>query len=84
MSASILYLKGADVHRVEAGQSGVEPDVGQSQLRASQVAVAREDPLHPVQGSKHLTHGLVIGLLLRGEAGSVDSVVDVAAVRREN
>ncbi len=76
------HLKGADIHRVEPGQRGVEPDVGQGQLGASEVALAGEDLLHPVQRSKHLADGPVIGLLLRGEASSVHSVVDVPAGQR--
>ncbi len=70
------------VDTVKSSESGVQSYVSQSESGTSEVSLLGEYLLHPVQGCKHRSHCLVIGLLPCSKPSFVDTVVDVPG-RRE-
>ena len=68
----------AHIDTVESNESRVETDVCLGEGGASEVALTRQDVLHPIESGKHFSHGLVVGLLLCGKTSAVHSIVDVS------
>mmetsp|Transcript_16926 Transcript_16926/g.55396 ORF Transcript_16926/g.55396 Transcript_16926/m.55396 type:complete len:205 (-) Transcript_16926:524-1138(-) len=64
------------VNLVEADQRHEEPHVRLRELIAREEAALVEDRLDPVERCEELLHRCVVRLLRRGEAASIDAVVD--------
>lgn len=71
-------LKNGGIGGVEAGQGGVEPDVGFSEAVAQQkrLAVAGQNAFQTVERREQLGQALVVDGLRRRKANFVDAIVD--------
>ena len=78
----VLYthLEVAHVDTVKSDESCVQADICLSEGGASEVALMGQDLLDPVKGGEHLSHCLVVGLLLGRKARTIHSIVDVPNV----